>query len=87
VEDLEARAQSLEPAGSHTDKRHGDLHCRSRAVIAGTLFDAAQHLGHRTLAMTQRYAHLSPERRETVAALTLSRREAGSTHRPRALRD
>ena len=55
--------------------RFHDLRHTSASRIVqngGTLFDAAQHLGHRMLAMMQRYAHLSPERRCSVAALTLA---------------
>jgi integrase len=56
------------------DTRHD---AASKIVMAGgSLYDAATHLGHRTLAMTQRYAHLSPEHMRRVAELTL--REQGN---------
>ncbi len=45
----------------------------SRIVMAGgTLYDVQEHLGHRTAAMAQRYAHLSADHRRRVAELTLA---------------
>ena len=53
------------------DLRHD---CASKIVQAGgTLYDAGEQLGHKSLSMTRRYAHLSPERRRKVASLTLRR--------------
>ncbi len=44
----------------------------SRIVMAGgTLYDAKEHLGHQSVAMTERYAHLSPEHMRKVAELTI----------------
>ncbi len=39
----------------------------------GTLYDAQALLGHRTAAMTVRYAHLSPDHMKKVADYTLRR--------------
>ena len=51
------------------DLRHTSA---SRIVQAGhSLFDAGEHLGHKTASMTKRYAHLSPERLHRIAAATL----------------
>ncbi len=45
----------------------------SRIVMAGgTLYDVQEHLGHKTAAMAQRYAHLSADHRRRVAELTLA---------------
>ncbi len=58
------------------DTRHD---CASKIVQGGgTLYDAAQQLGQKTMAVTQRYAHLSPERRKRVAELTLRRGPRGA---------
>ena len=43
--------------------------------------DAGEHLGHRTAAMTLRYAHLSPERKSRIADLAL-RAEAADLASP-----
>ncbi len=45
----------------------------SRIVMAGgTLYDVKEHLGHKTAAMAQRYAHLSGDHRRRVAELTVA---------------
>ena len=41
-------------------------------MAGGSLYVAGKHLGHRTPSMTARYAHLSPEHMQEVAALTLT---------------
>lgn len=75
------------------DLRFHDLRhtAASRIVMAGgTLYDAAQHLGHRSSAMTERYAHLSPDHMRKVAELTippvsvtrLSRAHTAATQEP-----
>jgi integrase len=64
------------------DTRHD---AASKIVMAGgSLYDAATHLGHRTLAMTQRYAHLSPDHMKRVADLTI--REPGKVVQLREVR-
>ena len=57
---------------------HDLRHTAASRIVqnGGTLLDAAQHLGHRTLAMTQRYAHLAPGNMERTAALTMLPRDA-----------
>lgn len=61
------------------DFRFHDLRhtAASRIVMAGgSLYDAGQHLGHRTPSMTARYAHLSPGHMRDVAALTMAPKPA-----------
>ncbi len=60
-------------AGIESFRFHDLRHTAASRIVqsGGTLFDAAQHLGHRTLEMTKRYAHLSPNRLRRVADLTL----------------
>ena len=43
----------------------------ARLLLEWTLYDAGQHLGHRSFAMTERYAHLSPDHMKKVAELTI----------------
>ena len=53
------------------DLRHD---AASRVVIGGgSLYDAKALLGHRSSAMTERYAHLSPDHMRKVGDLTLRR--------------
>jgi integrase len=65
----EARAAAGLPGFRFHDLRHTSA---SRIVQAGlSLFDAGEHLGHKTPMMTKRYAHLSPERLHRIAAATI----------------
>ena len=60
-------------AGVEDFRWHDFRHTAASRIVqvGGTLLDAGEHLGHRTPLMTQRYAHLSPERRQRVADLTI----------------
>ncbi len=75
-----SRRRSIRTAWDHACEKAGLQNLRfhdlrhtaaSRIVMAGgTLYDARQHLGQRTAAMTQRYAHLSADHQERIAELT-----------------
>ena len=75
----DAFEKARERAGLEDFRWHDFRHTAASRIVqaGGTLLDAGEHLGHRTLLMTQRYAHLSPERRQKVADLTISGRSAG----------
>ena len=74
-------AKAVEKSGV-TDFRFHDLRhtAASRMVMAGVdLYTVKEILGHKTLTMTQRYSHLSPEhQRQAVERLATRRRDVVS---------
>lgn len=67
-------ATALKRAGIKDFTFHDLRHTAASRIVqaGGTLLDAGEHLGHSSPIMTQRYAHLSQDRRQQTAELTIS---------------